>query len=57
MTQRRPAFVSVLILLGGCATLPVEPDGLSFPERQDQIAAIQSWEMRGRIAIDTGDDA
>ncbi|MGD2167990.1 MAG: lipoprotein insertase outer membrane protein LolB [Gammaproteobacteria bacterium] len=48
------------LLLGGCATPPADtaaPPDLSFAERELQLRAVPSWEMRGRIAVDTGSDA
>jgi outer membrane lipoprotein LolB len=41
----------------GCARLPVVSDGLSFDEREARLAATDSWEMRGRLAVDTGERA
>lgn len=46
-----------LAWLGGCAHLPVGEDGLSYPERQARLEAVDTWEMNGRIAIDTGERA
>lgn len=51
------ALLTTLVVLGGCQTLPLEPDGLSFAERRDRLEAMPSWQIRGRIAIDTGEDA
>jgi outer membrane lipoprotein LolB len=43
-------------VLAGCAHVAVEPrqDGLTFAERRMRLEAISAWEMRGRIAISTG---
>lgn len=43
--------------LAGCAHLPVESDGLSFAERRARLERIDAWQMRGRLAIDTGERA
>lgn len=55
----RGALVAALLLswLGGCAHFRVGEDGLSYPERQARLEAIDTWEMAGRIAIDTGESA
>ena len=50
-----PALLSTW--LGGCAHLQVGEDGLSYPERQARLEAIDAWEMNGRIAINTGESA
>ena len=41
--------------LTACASLQVGTDGRSFEERRDVLAAVDSWEMRGRLTVDTGD--
>jgi outer membrane lipoprotein LolB len=51
----RAALLSAALLLAGCKTLPTGPDGLSFEQRRDALEAVDAWEMRGRLAIDTGD--
>lgn len=43
--------------LAGCAHVPVETDGLGFTERQMRLTALRGWEMRGRLAVDTGERA
>lgn len=51
---RRAAVAAVAaLLLGGCAHLPVGGDGLSFEERRMRLEALEHWEMRGRLAVDT----
>jgi outer membrane lipoprotein LolB len=55
MRLARPAaLLTAAWLLGACATLPVGTDGLSFEQRRAELAAVETWEMRGRLAIDTG---
>jgi outer membrane lipoprotein LolB len=44
-------------LLAGCATQPVGTDGRSFDDRRVTLEAIGSWQMRGRLTVDTGDRA
>ena len=49
--------VLVLAWLGGCAHLRVSQDGLSYPERQARLESIDTWQMNGRISVDTGESA
>jgi outer membrane lipoprotein LolB len=46
-------------VLAGCAHVEpiVETDGLDFPERAMRLEALDGWEMRGRLAVDTGERA
>jgi outer membrane lipoprotein LolB len=50
------ALLAVL-LVGGCATIETQYDGLSLAARLERIEQETVWQMRGRIAVDTGDDA
>jgi len=43
--------------LSGCAHVPVGQDDLSYPERQSYLQQLDGWDMRGRIAVDTGEQA
>jgi outer membrane lipoprotein LolB len=43
--------------LAACATLPVGTDGLSLDDRRGVLDSVGSWEMRGRLTVDTGDRA
>jgi outer membrane lipoprotein LolB len=45
------------LLSTACATIPEESDGLSAAQRLARVSSLGNWEMRGRIAIDTGEDA
>lgn len=59
-TARRAAALAAVLLAAGCAHVEPEPrqhDGLSFDERQARLQAIDAWEMRGRLAVDTGERA
>lgn len=52
--------VSALIAaaaLVSCARLPVGTDGRSLAERRDTFDSVASWELRGRLTVDTGDRA
>ena len=54
---RLAALLAVATLLPACATLPVGSDGLSYDERRHALEALDTWEMRGRLAVDMGDRA
>jgi outer membrane lipoprotein LolB len=45
------------LLLSACANLPVGTDGMSFDRRQAALESTQAWEMRGRLAVNTGERA
>ena len=36
--------------VAGCAHRLVTQDGLSYVQRRDRLQALESWDMRGRIA-------
>jgi outer membrane lipoprotein LolB len=41
-----------------CAHVPLEEsDGLDFETRRARLEAVERWEMRGRLAVDTGEQA
>ncbi len=43
--------------LSGCAHAPVDHDALSYPERRSYLQQLDSWDMRGSIVVDTGEQA
>jgi outer membrane lipoprotein LolB len=43
-----------VLLLPACAHLPVGSDGLSYDARRAALTTVDTWEMRGRLAVDTG---
>lgn len=55
----RPALAAAAVLLiAGCAQIRTdEHDGLSHAERSARLKSVPAWEMRGRLAVDTGDEA
>lgn len=57
MTWRAACAVAAAALLGACTTLPTGTDGRSFDERRATLESVKSWEMRGRLTVDTGDRA
>jgi outer membrane lipoprotein LolB len=48
------ASVAAALALAACATLPVGTDGLSYDARRHLLQGIDAWEIRGRLAVDTG---
>jgi outer membrane lipoprotein LolB len=57
---RRSATVAAIVfgaLAAGCATLPPGSDNMNFAQRRDHLTQIDTWELRGRIAVDTGEQA
>jgi outer membrane lipoprotein LolB len=52
----RLAFAACAVLaLSACAHLPVGTDSLSYEARRSRLEAVRTWEMRGRLAVDTGE--
>ena len=43
-------------VLGGCAHLPTGTDGLNVEQRREALHSVDSWEMRGRLTVDTGEE-
>ncbi len=50
---RRVAACAVLLLAGGCASLPPASDAGSWPERRAELQALQTWALDGRVAVAT----
>lgn len=42
-------------VLGGCATLQTGTDGLNLEQRREALHSVGTWEMRGRLSVDTGE--
>jgi outer membrane lipoprotein LolB len=57
MTRRAALLLLAAAQLAACARLPVGTDGRSLAERRQTLEAESSWEMRGRLTVDTGDRA
>jgi outer membrane lipoprotein LolB len=55
--SRSLALLIACALLQGCANLPVGSDGLSQEERRLRLEAVDRWQVRGRLAVDTGQRA
>jgi len=47
--------VVAVLLLPACAHLPVGTDGLRYEDRRSALEGVTAWEIRGRLAVDTGD--
>jgi len=43
-----------VLLLAACAQLPLGSDNLSYDARRDALTRVDAWEMRGRLAVNTG---
>lgn len=54
----RLAAVAVLVLAGGCATLPIPPPLPSddWPARRAALQALDAWTLDGRIAVAAGEN-
>ena len=50
----RLAALSLVLLAGGCATLPAPGD--DWPARRAALQALDAWALDGRIAVAAGDD-
>jgi outer membrane lipoprotein LolB len=53
--KRRLLSVAAALVLSACATLPTGSDGLSYEARRGALEAVGAWEIRGRLAVDTGE--
>jgi outer membrane lipoprotein LolB len=57
MTLRAASALAAAALLSACASLPTGTDGLSLEQRRTKLESVGTWEMRGRIVVDTGAQA
>ena len=55
--RRCARALAACALLQGCANLPLGSDGLSQEERRLRLEAVDRWQVRGRLAVDTGERA
>jgi outer membrane lipoprotein LolB len=55
MTWRAAQALLAATALGACVSLPTGTDGLNSAARRDRLEAVQAWEIRGRLTVDTGD--
>ncbi len=52
----RLAALSLVLLAGGCATLPAPAPDSDWPARRAALQALDAWALDGRIAVAAGDD-
>lgn len=52
----RFAVAAVLLLAGGCATLPPAGDAGDWPMRREALQSLDHWSLDGRIAVAAGED-
>jgi outer membrane lipoprotein LolB len=52
----RLAALSLVLLAGGCATVPAPVPGDDWPARRATLQALDAWALDGRIAVAAGDD-
>ncbi|MDJ0927566.1 MAG: lipoprotein insertase outer membrane protein LolB [Gammaproteobacteria bacterium] len=53
----RCLLITTAVLLVGCAVRPTIPGtAIQWQERRDALLAVEAWQMRGRIAVKSGDD-
>ena len=55
MSGRAGFALLALGVLGGCATLRTGTDGLNLEQRREALHSVDTWEMRGRLSVDTGE--
>jgi outer membrane lipoprotein LolB len=55
MIWRSSTALLALGVLGGCAHLPTGTDGLNLEQRRETLHSVDTWEMRGRLTVDTGE--
>jgi outer membrane lipoprotein LolB len=53
--SRALSLLAVAVALGACARMQVGTDGLTLPQRRAALASYDSWQIRGRLAVDTGE--
>jgi outer membrane lipoprotein LolB len=57
MKRRAGWAAAAAATLSACASLPTGTDGLSLEQRRETLAAVDTWRMRGRLTVDTGEGA
>lgn len=50
-------LLAAALAAAGCAHVPATTDGLDIEGRRAWLQSLPGWEMRGRLAIDTGERA
>lgn len=54
--MRRFAALAVLLLAGGCTTVPPPERPDDWPSRRAALQALQTWTLEGRVGVAAGDD-
>ena len=54
--MRRFAALSLVLLAGGCATLPAPAPGDDWPARRAALQDLDAWALDGRIAVAAGEE-
>jgi outer membrane lipoprotein LolB len=57
MKRRAVWAAAAAVALSACATLRTGTDGRDLEQRRDTLESVGTWEMRGRLTVDTGDRA
>jgi len=57
MKLRAACVAAAAAGLSACASLPTGTDGRNLEQRRETLEAVGTWEMRGRLTVDTGDRA
>ncbi len=50
---RQAAICGVLLLAGGCASMPPAADSGDWPLRRTELQALGAWTLNGRVAVAT----
>lgn len=56
MTRRFAAAACLLLLAGGCATVPPAGDARDWPAERAALQSLERWSLDGRIAVAAGED-
>lgn len=57
MKRRAASAAAAAAVLSACASLPTGTDGLSLEQRRETLESVDTWQMRGRLTVDTGERA
>ena len=57
MKRRAALTAAAAAFLSACTSLPTGTDGRDLEQRRETLEAVNAWEMRGRLTVDTGEQA
>ena len=57
MKRRAALAAAAAAFLSACTSLPTGTDGRDLEQRRETLEAVNAWEMRGRLTVDTGEQA